>query len=105
MLLALDKEGELYLFASTADAESWLETIDIENGEYEFCSDRGQRFLAEVSSPVTAFRGGAFFLRPEGLFDPHLPSSFAKRARHLGRACDDIRSLEELKTHIEHTQA
>ena len=36
MLLVLDKDGWLHIFESVDSAQHELETIDIEEGEYEF---------------------------------------------------------------------
>ena len=48
MMLILEINGGLlHLFPSAAEVESYVEAIDIENGEYEFCDDSGQRFVGE----------------------------------------------------------
>jgi hypothetical protein len=105
MFMVLDRDNELYLFASPTEAVGSLETIDIENCEYEFCDACGQRFSAEVTSPVTAFRSGAFLLRPQGLPDPQLPLTFVVRARHLSKGIQGIRTLEQLGAHFERAKA
>ena len=43
MILAIDKHGALFVFASTREAESWLEAIDVQEEEMEFCDTTGQR--------------------------------------------------------------
>ena len=51
MILVLEINGALlHLFSSAAEVESYVEAIDVENSEYEFCDDSGQRFV----SPPTA---------------------------------------------------
>jgi hypothetical protein len=100
MILVLDRDRELYLFATTAEAETALEAIDIENDEYDFCDDAGQRFAAKITSPVTIFRPGAFQLLPDGQPDPALPLTFWASARHLAQRCGDIMTLDDLKARL-----
>ena len=98
MMLVLETNGSLlHLFSSTTEAESHLEAIDIENAEYEFCDDTGQRFVAEVVAPVTTFRAGSFRLRPDGAPDRALLVSFISRARSLERQCGGVRTLDDLR--------
>ena len=97
MLLVLDQAGYLDIYASLADAEKQLETTDIENGEYEFCDQTGQRFEGQITAPITSFRSGSFRLIPKQEPDPALPLSFVARARKLGRSLKHIRNLEALK--------
>jgi hypothetical protein len=100
MLLVLDSDRELYLFSTIAEAEGDIEAIDIESDEYDFCDDSGQRFRAEITSPVTRLRSGAFQLVPEGEPDPALPLTFWASARHLAQGCGDIRTLDDLSARL-----
>jgi hypothetical protein len=97
MILVLDKDKSLYLFSSPSEAEAQLEAIDIENGDYCFCDDTGQKFVAEITSPVAAFRSGHFRLAPEGASDAELLTSFLARARSLERAYGELRTLDDLR--------
>ena len=98
MLLVLETNGSLlHLFSSATEAESHVEAIDIENGEYEFCDDTGQRFIGEVVAPVTTFRAGGFRLRPDGAPDRAVVASFLSRARSLERQCGVVRTLDDLR--------
>jgi hypothetical protein len=98
MILVLETNGGLlYLFSSAAEAESHLEAIDIENDEYEFCDDTGQRFVGEFLKPVTKFGAGSFRLKPDGIPDRAIVSSFLSRARSLDRSCNGIKSLDDLR--------
>jgi len=83
-----------------SEIESQLEAIDVENGEYEFCDDAGQRFVGEVVSPVMKFRAGSFRLRPDGTPDRAVVASFLSRARSLDRGFADIKSLEDLRKRV-----
>lgn len=100
MLMALDTDRELYPFATIAEAEEWLEAIDIADEEYDFCDESGQRFAAEITSPVTTFRAGSFRLTAQGERDTTLPLTFWASARHLGRASGEIMTLEDLSTRL-----
>ena len=98
MMLVLETNGSLlHLFSSAVEAESHLEAIDIENGEYEFCDDAGQRFVGEIVAPVTAFHAGSFLLRPTGVPNRALVVSLLSRARSLERQCGEVRTLDDLK--------
>ena len=100
MFLVLDRDAELHVYASASDAEHDLEAIDVENAEYEFCDDTGQKFLAEITSQVTTFCAGTFRLRSEGSPDTAFLSSLLSRARALGTSCGDITSLEALRSRV-----
>lgn len=101
MVLVLENNGNLlYLFSSVLEAESRLEAIDVENQEYEFCDDVGQRFVGEITAPVTMLRSGSFRLHPEGLPDRTIIESFLNRARSLDRVCNGIKSLDDLRKHL-----
>lgn len=98
MILVFETNGSLlHLFSSVSEAESRLEGIDIKNGEYEFCDDMGQRFVGEIVAPVTSFRAGSFHLKPDGAPDKAVVASFLFRTRSLERACDGVRSLNDLR--------
>ncbi|HKP36511.1 MAG TPA: hypothetical protein VJT71_06605 [Pyrinomonadaceae bacterium] len=100
MLLVLDRDAELHLFRSADHAQRQLETIDIENAEYEFCDIAGQRFVPQITSPVGTFRSGTFQLRPDGIADQSIPLSFVARAKTLGTPCGEITSLDILRERV-----
>jgi hypothetical protein len=98
MILVLETNGSLlYLFSSALEAESHLEAIDVENSEYEFCDDTGQRFIGEIIAPVTKFGAGSFRLKPDGAPDRAVAASFVSRARSLDQTCNGIKSLDDLR--------
>ena len=102
MMLVLEINGGLlHLFSNAAEVESYVEAIDIENGEYEFCDDTGQRFVGELVAPVGFFRTGSFRLRPDGVPDRAVVASILSRARSLERECEGVRTLDDLRrTHV-----
>jgi hypothetical protein len=98
MILVLETNGcLLHLFSSVREVETHLETIDIENGEYEFCDSSGQRFVAEVVTPVSFFRSGSFRLRPDGAPGRAVLDSFLSRARSLDRECEGVTTIDDLR--------
>jgi hypothetical protein len=103
MMLVLETNGSLlHLYSDVAEAESHLEAIDIENGEYEFCDDTGQRFVGEIITPVGSFHTGSFRLRPDGSPDRDVIAFIVSRARSLDRECDGVKTLDDLrKMHVD----
>ena len=98
MILTLETNGSLlYLFSSALEAESRLEAIDVENTEYEFCDDTGQRFVGEIIAPISKFGAGSFRLKPDGTPDRAVTASFVARARSLDQTCNGIKSLDDLR--------
>ncbi len=98
MILALEKDdASLHLFTCMSEAETHFEAVDVQNGEYEFCDERGQRLAPEIVNPVTTFGSGNYRLRPTGAPESALFSSLVSRARYLARCCAGIQSLEDLK--------
>jgi hypothetical protein len=98
MILVLETNGSLlYLFSSALEVESHLEAIDVENSEYVFCDDTGQRFVGEIIAPVTKCGAGSFSLKPDGTPDRALVAAFVSHARSLDRTCNGIKSLDDLR--------
>ena len=97
MIIALEKDdGSLFVLPTVAKAEAEFETIDVENGEYEFCDETGQRFVAEIVAPPSAFRGGSYRLRPSGTPDRDFIRQLVVRATNLSRSTPDIQSIDDL---------
>ena len=97
MLVLEINGGLLHLFSNAEEVESYVEPIDIENGEYEFCDDSGQRFVGEIIHPTKLLRSGSVRLVPIGIPDQTLVASFVSRARTLDRGCDGFQSLDDLR--------
>jgi hypothetical protein len=97
MLLVLDRDNCLDLFESVEAAEKELETIDIENKEYEICDDTGQRFVGDVLAAATTFGAGRFRLVPAGPPEAALPFQIVTRAQLLGGPLNDLKNIEDLR--------
>jgi hypothetical protein len=103
MFLVLDTDRELSLLASLEAAAAHLETIDLENNEYEMCDDTGQRFTALILKPVSAFSGGDFRLVPTGLPDSELPLLFIEQAKSFWSKVSSLRTLDDARKHFQKT--
>jgi len=66
MILMLRDDRVIEIYESLAPLKGDVETIDIENQEYEFCDQNGQRYVGVVTEKSGWFRSGDFELRPEG---------------------------------------
>jgi hypothetical protein len=70
MMIILRDDPVIEIFDSPEAPPSWIEWIDIENGEYQFCDDKGQRYVGAVTHPKGRFerwfKEPTFALRPEG---------------------------------------
>lgn len=98
MLLVLEtRSGVLSLFPSAGEAEARLEAIDVENSEFEFCLDSGQRLIGDLTAPVTAFDSGRFQLRPHGAPDPANVAGILGRARVLAQPYREAATLDDLR--------
>jgi hypothetical protein len=99
MIMLKQDDRNIVLFDSPEHPPKWIETIDIENQEYRFCDDRGQRYVGVIVKPIGIFRSGAFELRPEGPPD-------VKNALELVDAAAGIEpnerheNLESLRRHL-----
>jgi hypothetical protein len=110
MILALDKHAALYVFASTQDAECYLEAVDVQEDKFEFCDARGQRYSVDYTvppkrsrlGPIAFVDIGAFRLVPEGSIQPDLPERFVESAAHLEHtSVKAVISIEALRDELQ----
>ena len=66
MMMILRDDGVIEVFESPSCPPDWIEVIDVENGEYQFCDDTGQRYVGEIATRGGLFRQAEWRLRPEG---------------------------------------
>jgi hypothetical protein len=105
MLLVLDRDGYLHVFESLDAAHRDLETIDIENHEYEFCDDSGQQYLGEVIKTPGFFGRYDFRIVPDGSPDPALPLSLISRAKRLEVAkATPFKTLDDARAYFSREQ-
>jgi hypothetical protein len=67
MMIMLRDDPVIEVFDSPENPPSWIEAIDVENEEYKFCDDQGQRYVGRITPASTWRRQPEFVLRPEGV--------------------------------------
>ena len=97
MLVVTDRDNTVRIYDSVVEAERDLETIDVANGEYEFCDETGQPYFGDVLTPVTAFGSGEFRIVPRGTRDPSLPASFLSRAADYHSRLPGLKTLQDAR--------
>jgi hypothetical protein len=72
----------------------------VENGEYAFCNDNGQRYRGELIRPAGFFKAEEWRLVPEGT--PELKNALAivDRATDVEVGCSVFSDLESLRQHL-----
>ncbi|NJN05470.1 MAG: hypothetical protein HC814_02455 [Rhodobacteraceae bacterium] len=87
------------VFESPERPPDWIEAIDIENGEYQFCDEHGQRYVGVITRPPGWFRAEEFLLRPEGSADLNNVLALIDRAE-LIEPSNRFPDLEALRKHV-----
>jgi len=102
MMMLLTDSREIAIFDSPQEPPTWIETIDVENHEYRFCDDRGQRYVGVVVEPVglfRLFRRRRFELRREG--QPDLTNVLQFLDGAVGLVSNSkFTDLESLRRHL-----
>ena len=65
-MMMLTDDRVLEVFESPQNPPDWIEAIDIDNREYRFCDDRGQRYVGIITERIGWLSTGKFELRSEG---------------------------------------
>lgn len=99
MMIMLRDDPVIEIFESAATPPNWIECIDIENDEYQFCEDTGQRFVGEVVCRAGLFRSEQFCLIPEGEPDVMNALRLLDRAKAI-EPNEYFSDLESLRRHI-----
>jgi hypothetical protein len=98
MMMILRDDQVIEVFDSPLAPPDWIEAIDIENGEYQFCDDTGQRFVGEITKPSGFFRQAEWRLRPDGEPDVQNALDLIAKAKMI-EPNDRFPDLESLKRH------
>ena len=69
MMLILRDDQVIEIFDSPSSLPNWIEPIDIENEEYLFCDDKGQRYLGVVAQRGNWRQTAKIDLQPIGVPD------------------------------------
>ena len=70
MMFILRDDRVIETFDSPREPPNWIEWIDVENGEYQFCDDQGQRYRGVQVTRGAFFTHDGIELVPEGIADP-----------------------------------
>ncbi len=95
MILVLCDDNVIRLFDSLEEVRRWVEPIDVQNEEYLFCDETGQRYRGLMLRPVGVIAEGAFELRADGQPDPQNAKDLVDRASGVApnRWHKDLESL------------
>jgi hypothetical protein len=99
MMIMLRDDPVIEVFESAGTPPNWIECIDIENGEYKFCEDTGQRFVGEVVQRAGFLRREQFRLKPEGEPDVMNALRLLDQAKTI-EPNEYFADLESLRRHI-----
>jgi hypothetical protein len=66
MMFILRDDPVIEIFDSPDKPPDWIEAIDIENNEYQFCDDDGQQYVGVITRPSSWFRLPLYELKPVG---------------------------------------
>lgn len=98
-MIMLRDDPVIELFDTPENPPSWIEGIDIVNDEYEFCDERGQRYVGVVTRPSSWLRQPEFGLRPEGPPDLKNVLDLIDRVAAIEHN-DRFPDLETLRKHL-----
>jgi hypothetical protein len=103
MILMLRRDDQVIeTFDSPENPPSGIEWIDVENGEYTFCDDRGQMYEGRYDhSGVLFFRHEAWHLVPMGKADPNNAMAIIESAVAVDSEVCAFPDLESLKRQVE----
>jgi hypothetical protein len=99
MMITLRDDAVIEVFDSPDHPPSWIEGVDVENGEYQFCDEHGQRYVGVVTRPSTWRKQPEFVLRPEGVPDLNNALALIDRAQVI-EPNHQFPDLETLRKHL-----
>ena len=99
MIIMLRDDAVIEVFDSADNPPDWIEGIDIENGEYQFCDDRGQPYVGVITRPSGWHKQPEFLLRPQGAPELRNVLDLIERAETI-EPNDRFPNLEALQKHI-----
>jgi predicted GTPase len=60
MIFMLRDDQVIQIFEAPSTVRDAIEAIDIENQEYQFCDENGQRYIGVITESIGWFRSGNF---------------------------------------------
>jgi len=103
MMVILRDDLVIEIFASPDNPPDWIEAIDIENEEYAFCDDDGQRYAGIITQPAGWFLPAAFVLQPVGAPDMANAIGLVDRAVAINPN-DEFPDLASLRSYLVNRQ-
>ena len=103
MMLVLRDDPIIEVFDDPTSPPNWIEAIDIKNKVYQFCSDKGQRYVGKIIQPSGIFKPAKFVLQPEGPIDINNTLDLLNKAEGI-EPNKRFLTLEALRIFILNTQ-
>ncbi len=95
----LTDDQVLEIFKSPDVPPDWIETMDVENQEYEFCDLRGQSYVGVITEKIGWISSGKFELHPKDVPDIQNALRLVDRAVSL-RSNQFFVDLEALRSYL-----
>ena len=103
-MIILRDDFVIELFDSPDTPPSWIEGIDIENNEFQFCDFTGLQYIGILTRPSGLFRQAEWHLEASGDRDIQNALNLIDRAKAL-EPNDLFSDLETLRSYITNTSA
>jgi hypothetical protein len=100
VMLLLRDDLVVETFDLPDDPLDWVEWIDVENGEYAFCSDAGQKYRGELIQSGGLFKSEKWRLIPDGKPDPNNAIAIVERAVDVDPRRSCFADLAKLRQHL-----
>jgi hypothetical protein len=100
MMLILRDDLILETFDSPDQPPDWIEWIDVENDEYAFCSDTGQRYRGELLKSGGFFQAEQWRLIPDGAAAIDNALALVDRANGVDPRRCSFTNLADLRQHL-----
>ena len=97
-MMILRDDAVIEVFDAPSQPPNWIEGIDIENAEYQFCDDTGQRYVGEIIGPSGFLQHAKWRLRREGPRDIRNALDLIAKAK-LIEPNERFPDLETLRRH------
>ena len=98
MMIILRDDRVIEIFDSPNSPPDWIEGMDIENQEYQFCDDIGQIYVGQISKSSSSLRQASWSLQPFGDPDIRNLKELINKAEVI-EPNDQFPNIETLKNH------
>jgi len=96
MMILLRDDRVIEIFESPDNPPDWIEGIDIENNEYQFCDETGQIYKGHIVKPSGSIKQAEWNLQPDGVPDIGNLKELIDQAESI-KPTDQFPNLETLK--------